>query len=81
MNPLIVVVVNVSMNGLDELSDVVEPFDVSEFEFEVAVKRFLQSILPRAALAAVGRSCAITGKQRFVCSGYILASLIGMEIR
>lgn len=63
VNPLIVVIVNLLVDSFDELPDVVEAANVSEFQFEVRVEGLLITILPGTAFAAVGRLCAVACKQ------------------
>ena len=68
MNPSVVVVANLLVNGLDQFSDMVEPFEVPELKLEVVVERFLVSILPRRRFAAVRDGRAKTLKQGFIRS-------------
>lgn len=78
--PLVVVVADLAVDGFDELSDVLEPSDIAEFELEVRVERLLVAVLPRTAFTAVRRRGAVTLEQRLVGTGDVLAALVGVEV-
>ncbi len=55
MNTFPVVVGDLPMHSLDELPDMIEPFDVAELQLKIRVERFLDAVLPGARFAAVRR--------------------------
>ena len=46
VDPSVVVVDNLLMHSFDEFSDMVEAFQIPEFQLEITVERFLVSVLP-----------------------------------
>ena len=76
MNPIVVVIADLTVDGFDELTDMIESSDVAELELEVAVERFLKPILPWTTFRAVGWLCAVALKQRFVRSRDVFTPLI-----
>ncbi len=76
MDPLVVVIADLPVNGLDELSDVVKSFRIAQFKLKIAVERFLEAILPRAPFPAVRRDRSALFKQGFIGAGDVFAALI-----
>ncbi len=76
VDPSVVVVADLLVDGFDQLSDVVEPFEVPELKLEIVVERFLVSVLPRTRLATVRDLDAEALKQGLIGSRDILAALI-----
>lgn len=68
MDPSVVVVADLLVDGFDQLSDMVEPFQVPELELEIVVEGFLVSVLPRTRFATVRDLDAEALKKRFVRS-------------
>ncbi len=59
VDAVVVVVSDLLVDGLNELSNVVESPHIAELELEVAVKGLLVAVLPWTAFTAVRRGCAV----------------------
>ena len=68
MDPSVVVVADLPMYCFDQLSNVIEPFEVPELKFEIVVEGLLVSVLPWTRLATVRDGRAETLKQGFIRS-------------
>ena len=76
MYPLTVIVPHLTMDGFDELSEVSEAGGFTEFELELVVEGFLETVFPRAALLALRRPHTQVCEEELVVAAHILAALV-----
>ena len=68
MDSPVVVVSDLLMHRLDQLSDMVESLQVPKLKLEIVVERLLITILPWGGLATVRDGCAKALKEGPICS-------------
>ena len=79
VDAVMVVVVQLPVDGCDQLAEIAEPRGVAQLQFAVVVEGFLKSVLPRAGLGAVRGCDAVLVQQAGVAPADVLAALIGVE--
>ena len=79
VNPIMVVVVDLAVNGHKHLIYIPEHAHVSAFFFESSVERFLPAIFPGTGLGALAREDMIGKEMCPKDRAVIFTSLIGMK--